>query len=320
MADLCGKGVWLAYSHDLQRAAEMATAISANSLLVKVGHGPHYFPETTKNLVKRVRIMGFRPLAWIQLTAQAPQDALKAIVESQSAGYDGAILVLGSAMVTGEQLRPLADALDNVEMPRRRLYLSTPPVAYLPDPRAIEILAPLCQGGWMPQCFAAWGKAPDVMVDRDIYQTLGELSLQWGKAPDVYPVLSPMRGLGNTMLLPEEFIPWIESIARHGMDFFSVYHADNTEKALWPMIESVNVACMETGGHAAVAEPVVESVVPVAQPIYITVATSDTVWGVIARYGLSKQQFWTWNAHLWDSRGLPRDPDYLQEGWRLRIK
>jgi len=58
----------------------------------------------------------------------------------------------------------------------------------------------------------------------------------------------------------------------------------------------------------------------VPQPIYITVRTSDSVWGIISRHGISREQFWAWNAHLWDSRGLPRDPDYLQEGWRLRVK
>jgi hypothetical protein len=52
----------------------------------------------------------------------------------------------------------------------------------------------------------------------------------------------------------------------------------------------------------------------------VTVKTSDTVWGLINRYGLGKDQFWRWNAHLWDSRGLPRDADYLQEGWRVRVQ
>ena len=32
------------------------------------------------------------------------------------------------------------------------------------------------------------------------------------------------------------------------------------------------------------------------------------------------EKFWAWTAHLWESRGLPRDPDYLQEGWRVRVK
>jgi hypothetical protein len=76
---------------------------------------------------------------------------------------------------------------------------------------------------------------------------------------------------------------------------------------------------LETAGRVPAEEtPSDASVLP--QPVYITARTSDTVWGIITRHGLTKEQFWTWNAHLWDSRGLPRDPDYLQEGWRLRVK
>ena len=55
MAKLCGKGLWLAHSYDIERAAEMAAAIDATYLLVKVGHGPYYFPETARSMVRRVR-------------------------------------------------------------------------------------------------------------------------------------------------------------------------------------------------------------------------------------------------------------------------
>jgi hypothetical protein len=323
MAGLCGKGIWLAYSYNLQRAAEMATSIGANYLLVKVGHGPYYFPETTREMAKRVRTLGFRPLAWVQLNNYAPQDALKAIVESQSMGYEATVLALGmsgAANVTGEQLQPLVDGLDNVEIPTQRLYLASPPLPYLADRRVLEVLAPVCQAGWMPLSFAAWDDNPRQIVDRDIYQTLGDLSLVWQKTPEVYPVLSPRSGDGETALLPEDFIPWVEGITRHGVDFFSVFHAADTEKALWPMLESVNLPCLETAEHISISEKDVVGNVTIPQPVYITVTASDTVWGIIARHGLSKQQFWDWNAHLWESRALPRDPDYLQEGWRIRVK
>ena len=82
MAGLCGKGVWLAHSYDLQRAVEMATKIEGNTLLVKVGHGPHYFPETARELVQRIRSLGFHPLAWIHVTDRVPQDALRAITQA----------------------------------------------------------------------------------------------------------------------------------------------------------------------------------------------------------------------------------------------
>lgn len=82
MTHLCGKGIWLAHAHDLQRAVEMATQIDGNHLLVKAGHGPHYFPESARELLQRVRTLGTTPLAWVQLTHRMPQEAQRAIVAS----------------------------------------------------------------------------------------------------------------------------------------------------------------------------------------------------------------------------------------------
>ena len=177
MAGLCGKGIWLAHSYDLQRGAEMATSIGASYLLVKIGHGPHYFPETARTMVKRVRTLGFHPIAWVQITDFAPEDALFAVGEAHALGYEATVLFLGSALVTGDQVQLLAEALDNAEVARERLYLATPPLAYLPDRRVLEVLAPVCQGGWMPLAFAEWGNDPDQVIDRQIYQALGDLSL-----------------------------------------------------------------------------------------------------------------------------------------------
>ena len=320
MAGLCGKGIWLIRSYDLQRAAEMAASIGATYLFVKLGHGPNYFPETARSMVQRVQTIGYHPLAWVHITDRAPQDALKAIVESQSLGYEATVLFLGTALVTGNQMQPLAEALINAKIPRQQLYIATPPLPYLPDRRALEALAPVCQGGWMPLCFATWGASAEQIIDRDVYQALGDLSLMWSKTPEVYPVVSPLRKLDGPAFLPEEFIPWVEGITRHGVDFFSVYHTANTEKVLWPLLQSLNISCLDTEPRAAVTELESTSSSTIPQPVYLTITASDTVWGIITRHGLSKQQFWAWNAHLWESRGLPRDPDYLQAGWRIRVK
>jgi hypothetical protein len=222
--------------------------------------------------------------------------------------------------MTVQQVHPLSRALDNLGLPLQGLWLATPPLPHVADREVLRELAPLCQGGWMPLCFETWGADAEAVIDRDVYQALGDLSLLWGKTPSVYPVLSPARRQRETSLLPEEFIPWTEAVARHGLDFFSVYHAAAVEKALWPMLASVNIPCMETGERVAVAQSDLVSNPVIPQPVYITASASDSVWGIISRHGLTKQQFWAWNAHLWDSRGLPRDPDYLQAGWRLRVK
>ncbi len=320
MISLCGKGIWLTYSYDLQRALEMATKIEATHLLVKVGHGPHYFPETARGLLTRVRSLGFHPLAWLHVTDRTPQAALFAIQRAVDLGYEAVVLFLGAALVTGRQLRPLAEQLQKAAIPLERMLIATPPLPYLPDPQALETLAPLCQGGWMPLCFPEWDASPERVIDRDVYQSLDALSLMWQTTPAVFPVLAPGWLRRETAsFLPEELIPWTEAVIRHGVDFFSVYHAALAEKACWPILQAANLPCMKAETQLA-AETVVEPGLMIAQPVYVTVIAGDTVGGLIGRHGLKRTLFWEWNGHLWDSRGLPRDSDYLQEGWRVRVK
>ncbi len=331
MAHLCGKGIWLKHSHDFDRAVEMATRVAGTHLLVKVGHGPIYYPETTRDMLQRVRSLGLTAIAWVQLTSGSSRETRRAIAESLSRGYEAVVLVLPSAglPLQGESattpLRVLAEALIDAEIPVERMFLASPPLSSLVDNSAVEALVSVCQGGWMPLCFAAQSDDAVEVIDQEVYHRLDALSLIWGKTPDVYPVLSQNHGPGGRTMLAEEFIPWVEGIARHGVNFFSVYDVVNTERALWPMLQAVNVACMETDGRNAVQDKVMSvstavGVTTLAQPVYITVKTSDSVWGIISRHGLKREQFWSWNGHMWDSRGLPRDPDYLQEGWRLRVK
>lgn len=324
MIQLCGKGIWLAHAQDLQRAAEMITRIEGTHLIAKIGHGPYYFPEAARELIQRVRSLGHTPLAWLKLTRRLPWEARKAIVKGLDLGYEKVILFLDPNAGPGQQFRSLAEALIDVEIPRERLILASAPIPYLADPATLEALAPVCQGGWMPLCFAAWGTEATSLIDHDVYHALGDLSLLWDKTPEIYPVVSPRYGLRGEDVLPERFIPWVEGISRHGVDFFSVYHAASVEKVLWPMLQAVKIPCLETGGRSPITPDAPMELdlglANVPQPVYITASASDSVWGIISRHGMNREQFWSWNAHLWDSRGLPRDPDYLQEGWRIRVK
>jgi len=324
MTELCGKGIWLAHAGDLQRAAEMTTRIGGDHLIVKVGHGPYYFPETAREHMQRARTLGLSALGWIQLTPKHTRATKKAIVAALELGYQAVVLFAMPGLQAGDQLRLLAEDLVNIEVPTDRLFLASPPPDILNDRETLEALVPVCQAGWMPLCFSAWGEDAGEMIDRKVFHALDELSLLWGKTPEVYPVLSPSYGISDDARLPERFIPWIEAVARHGVDFFSIYHAAAAQKVLWPMLQAVNVPCMETGGRARLqAENMViggQEITTIPQPVYITAGASDTVMGIISRHGLKRDRFWEWNAHLWDSRGLPRDPDYLQAGWRVRVK
>lgn len=323
VALLCGKGLWLKHSFDLQRAAECAAAIGISYLLVKTGHGPVYFPETAHILINRIRSLGYHPLAWMQLTPRAMADNARAVIRSLDLGYEAVVIYTGDVAFSGTQVKAFVDVLDNVDIPRQRVYLATPPLAHIVDKTMMKPLVSVAQGGWMPLCFGQFGDDAAHIVDRDVYHALGELSLLWDKTPDVYPVISPAYSHTGGQYLPEEFAVWIQAIANHGVDFFSVFHAENTEKALWPMLKAVNVTCAETAERAAVnqtAGGLARESVTVAQPVFITATASDTVWGLISRYGLTKTLFWEWNAHLWDERSLPRDGDYMQAGWRIRVK
>lgn len=320
MTELCGKGIWLTHSYDLQRAVEMATQTEATHLLVKVGHGPHYYPEIAPGLLHRVRSLGFRALAWVHITDRAPEDAFQAIRRALILGYDRVILFLGKALITQDQVQPLVDKLEPSELPFADLLLATPPLLHLPDRQALDMLAPLCLGGWMPLCFPSWNKDAEQMIHQEVYQSISDLSLLWGATPSIYPVLSPSYGKNAPeSFLPEALIPWAEAILEHGVDFYSIYHAAATEKACWPILQATNVACESERLPVDVDdEPAPSASVP--QPEYVTATANDTVWVLIRRYGMTKEQFWRWNGHLWDSRGLPRDSDYLRAGWRVRVK
>jgi len=319
MASLFGKGIWLDHSYNFQRAVEMATKIEATHLLVKVGHGPHYFPTTARKLLSDVRSLGFHPLAWVHITDRMPQDAVFAIQKAFELGYEGVVLFLGKALVTGNQLQPLNAALQETNITTEQLFIATPPLAHLPDQQALEVLAPICRGGWMPLCFPLWEKSAEQLIAQDVYQAISDLSLLWGTTPAIYPVLSPVQANHeDEPFLPEKMIPWVEEIIQRGVDFFSVYHVGMTEKSLWPILQSAGVP--QQPEVAAPSETGPEPGIVVPQPVYVVVTANDTVWGLINRHGLTKEQFWNWNAHLWESRSLPRDPDYLQEGWRVRVK
>jgi hypothetical protein len=320
MTELCGKGIWLAHSYDLQRAVEMATQTEARYLLVKVGHGPLYFPEIAPELLARVHTLGFRAVAWIHVTDRTPEDTLYAIKRAFELGYSDIVLFLGRALITQNQIQPLVDELEPSGIPLANLLLATPPLPHLPDRQTLETLAPLCQGGWMPLCFPKWNSDAEQMIHREVYKSISDLSLIWNATPAIYPVLAPTYGeRPNEPFLPENLIPWVEAIIEHGVDFFSVYHAVTAEKACWPILQAASIPCEEEKATSSPeGQPTTTATVP--QPEYVTATANDTIWGLINRYDMTKAQFWKWNGHLWDSRGLPRDGDYLRAGWRLRVK
>lgn len=313
---LKGKGIWLSYSHDLTRAVEMATSIHATHLLVKVGHGPAYFPESARTALKRVLNQGYTPLAWVHVTSSWAYEAVYIAGKALELGYTGVVFWVTNLDRFNGQLRRWADALAESALDRSALYLATPPLPHIAQPEVLQSIAPLCTGGWMPFCFPQYGPASQV-IGRDVYQSVQDLSLIWGRSPAIYPVLTPLLLTENQALLPEAFIPWAKSIEQRGVEFFSVYHAAGVERAFWPLLASVGKGAKE---EPASATPEEALRVAAPQPVFITVQAQDSVASLLVRYGITREQFWAWNGHLWDDRGMPRDPDYMQAGWRVRVR
>ena len=314
---LCGKGVWMAYSYHLQRGVEMAAATASTHILIKVGHGPYYFPETTRHLTARVRAVGFLPIGWIELTPTLLPES--AIVVQRALAHDLVALVLHLPDRPGfepEAIEALDERLHALNIDRSRLFLASSPLPVAAEPEAVKRMTMLCPAGWMPFCRADGQRTVEASLEL-AFRSLGDLSLVWTEARPLYPVLA-VRDAEGQQLLPEAIIPWMQAIAEHSVNFFSVFDAEGSVKAMWPIIQAVELPCQEMEGTLHVEEK--EGEILITQPVYVVVKSNDTVWSLIDRYGMTRQQFWEWNAHLWESRGLPRDPDYLQAGWRVRVK
>ncbi len=309
---LRGKGIWLSYSHDLMRALEMAGAIQATHLLVKVGHGPSYFPESARTTLQRVLNQGYTPLAWVYVTHTWAYEAVYVAEQALRLGYSGIVFWVPNFERFNGQLRRWADALTESQLDRRQLYLATPPLPHIAQPDAFRTIAPLCEGGWMPFCFPGYGPAPQV-IGRDVYQTMDTLSLIWNRTPAVYPILTPLLlNAEGQALLPEAFIPWVEAIIQRGEDFFSVYHAAGVERVFWPLLATAGGEPEPPDAPEGTALPSSSS----AQPLFVTVRPQDTV--AAGSYVCGEESGLI--ASIDDDRGMPRDPDYMQAGWRVRVK
>jgi len=324
MTSLCGKGVWLAYSYDLPRAVELTTQIGGTHLLVKVGHGAFYFPESARELYRRTLAMNLEPLAWIEMTTGSDEGSLRIIEKALTLGYQAVVLMLDDARLAAEAIQPLVETVLGQEEIETRLLLASSPPAYLMDDGAFKQLARICHGGWMPLCFPSLEADPERLVNQGIYQALGDLALLWGEAPAIYPVLTAMNPATGESLDTETMLRWADTVTQHGLDFFSIFHAASTEKAHWDLFRALSLPCLEAAVPDKLSpdEPpeIWHGVPSIARPVYITVAPGDSVISIITRYGMTREQFWQWNAHLWESRGFPRDPDYLQAGWRVRVR
>lgn len=318
-----GKGLWLEFSADLDRALEMAAAIGATHLIYRVGMRGMFFVEAARRVHDRIRQAGLVPLAWIPLSLDDPFAEAALIAKSRRVGYEGVVLDLtdataGKTVAAATLGRKSAEA--GVE-PERLFYAAPPHIGQHPAIPYREMNG-FCRGGFMPWCSLTTQRTPQIVVDKWAYGEHARWGQEWGNMPPLYPILA--IGMDGEDARPpgmSVFLEWAQALAAHDPPFLSIYGIGFLDRELWPILASLgpSVAPPPAPPPSPAPPSLAEEKPAPATARFHVVTVNDTIWSLCKRYNISRTQFWEWNGHLWDERGLPRDEVYLEEGWRVRV-
>ncbi|MCS7282405.1 MAG: LysM peptidoglycan-binding domain-containing protein [Anaerolineae bacterium] len=319
---LQGKGLWLSFSGDLDGALEMAAAIGATHLIYRVGMRGMFFVEAARWVEGRARQAGLVPLAWVPLALNDPFAEASLVLKALQVGYNGAVLeVRKDAAGKTVAAATLARQLLESGAEKGRLYCASDPDVWRRPEIPCRELSQACQGGLMPFCFPSLRRTPHTVVEKWAYGECVRCSQEWGGPLPIYPVLSPLRdeGTGETVGV-EEFLQWAQAVAGQQPEFFSVYRVGAVGRELWPILAAMGPTPAPFPERKPAETPPAEEPSPLPSIArYHVVTVNDTLWGICQRYGITRAQFWEWNGHLWDERGLPRDELYMEAGWRVRV-
>ncbi len=322
MGELHGKGLWLPFSGDLDGALEMAVAVGATHLIYRVGIRGMFFVEAARWVDRRVRQAGLMPLAWIPLSLDDPFAEAALVVKAQRVGYEGIILDLTDA-TAGKTVAAatLGRSILEAGIEPERLFYSAPPDIWRHPEIPYQQMNDFCRSGFMPWCSLTAQRTPKTVVDKWAYGEHARWGREWGNMPPLYPILA-IGANGEDAHRPDvpEFLKWVQALVAHNPPFLSIYGIGFLGRELWPILASLGPAAPPPVPQAA-SELLIsaeEEPAPATAQFYV-VTVNDTLWSICKRYNISKAQFWEWNGHLWDERGLPRDDVYLEEGWRVRV-
>jgi len=324
MATLYGKGVWVLYSAHLDLALEMASEIGATHLVCKTGHRAMFFPQAARRACDRARAAGLIPFAWQHIHCHDPAGEARVALKTASAGYEGIVFYVGQ-QAAGQQpnAKELGQRLLEAGLDPHTLYYSSfPDISRHPGAPYAEMNV-FCRGGFMPRSYPTLLKPAEVVIHKLTYEEHAEWSAIWAHStPPIYPILTGYRDERATdRLTPDELAHWISVLGRHSPTFFSIFHAAATSRDLWPALAKP-VAPQPAESATVEPEPAPQPT-PHPEPeeaTYVVVQPDDVVWALCQRHGCTRAQFWEWNGRLWDERGMPRDPDYMQAGWRVRVE
>ncbi|MBN1955014.1 MAG: hypothetical protein JW900_08195 [Anaerolineae bacterium] len=238
---LRGKGVWMRYSGDIELAIKEALAIGATHIFCKVGQRGMFFVEAARRLYDQVREAGLVPFAWSLVHCDDPEAEARTMLKAAALGYPGFIFDLADdaagkmigAAALGRQL--LAAGID----PEMLYYSAYPNIWQHPDLPYKE-MNEFCQGGLMPRCYPTFQRTARTVIDKWAYGEHARWSAEWGNMPPLYPILASYQDEeGTCRLAAQEFLEWAETLAAHEPAFFSVYHAGEIVRELWPILASM---------------------------------------------------------------------------------
>jgi hypothetical protein len=336
MTALHGKGIWVLYSANLDLALKAAVKIGATHMLCKTGHQATFLTEAAHWSHGRVRTARLTPFAWHSICCEDPAEEARVILKTAEVGYDGIVFDVGER-ATGQQANAKElgrRLLDSGVNPQTLYYSCFPNISHYSSIPYAEMSA-FCKGGFMPKSYPSLLKPAEVVIHKLTYEEHAKWSKVWARSRPVYPILATYRDqLGQDPLSPDELSHWVDVLAKHKPTFFSIYRAALTSQDLWPILAKMPSALPQ---EPAPPKPVVppepvrldvpmEVPTPITTPeaeeqeVYLTVQPDDVVWRLCQTNGCTRTQFWEWNGHLWDDRGMPRDPDYMQAGWRVRVR
>lgn len=319
-AMLCGKGIWLLDSTDVDLALEMAGEIGATHLLCRTGYRAMFFPEVAGRLCARARATGLVPLAWYSVSCEHPEDEARVAIKTAEVGYAGIVFVLEERAggYSRSRVEALGQRLLDARLNPNTLYYAGPPnPAVRPDLPWAEMGA-FCRGGFMPRCDPSLRKPAEVVIHKMAYEEYPRWAKAEGCTVAVYPVLVSYRG--SERLMEAEFARWMAALSEHKPTFFSVFHAAATDRTLWPILTRLKASQLFQVAEPLVLPGGVAAAEDARGAIYVVVGPDDTVSRLCRLHGCTWAQFWEWNRHLWDAQGLAHDPDYMQVGWRVRVK
>jgi hypothetical protein len=245
------------------------------------------------------------------ITCHDPEAEADVAIQTILDGYAGLVFdVEVPASGQHEGAARLGEIMVETELPPEVMFFTSLPniSAHLDIPYAE--MARFCRGGFMPQAYASFGWEPQYTLEVVTYREFHAWAAQQGYEAPLYPVIGLYRDEhGEDLLTLGEMRAWLDALQRHRPSFFSVYRAGVVPESAWPLLAAIQVTppgpeqppTPETEGH------------------YVTVQPGETLSGLCRRHRCAPVQFWEWNAHLWDARGKPRDPELLESGWIVRV-